>query len=88
MRSQTALCSSGVRPLFSAAAEMPRALAADTWSCIREMSGEITIVSPPSTTAGTWKQTDLPAPVGRTASVSCPLRTDRTTPAWAGRKSG
>ena len=35
-----------------------------TWSFIREISGENTIVRPGLQRAGIWKQIDLPAPVG------------------------
>ena len=67
---------------------MPLALRAATWSCMSEMSGETTMVNPPRTSAGSWKQMDFPPPVGRTARVSRPASTDCTTRRWAGRKSG
>src|SRR5687767_14401703 len=51
-------------------------------------SGVTTTVRPPSTTAGTWKHTDLPPPVGSTASTSRPESTDSTTAVCDGRKSG
>ena len=35
-----------------------------TWSFIREISGENTIVKPALQRAGIWKQIDFPAPVG------------------------
>ena len=33
---------------------MPASLRARTWSAMSEMSGDTTMVSPPSTAAGTW----------------------------------
>ena len=85
MRSQTAALLLGpVRPLFSAAAGMPRAPAADTWSCIREMSGETRCVSPPRRRAGTWKQTDLPAAGGKHGE-RVPARQDGSHHAGLGR---
>ena len=36
------------------AAGMPAALSPLTWSCISEISGEITSVSPGSSSAGIW----------------------------------
>ena len=35
-------------------AAMPRASSARTWSCMSEMSGEMTSVVPPSSVAGSW----------------------------------
>ncbi len=43
---------------------------------MRLMRGETTTVMPSSSSAGTWKQADFPAPVGSTASVSRPDSTD------------
>jgi len=39
---------------------------------MRAMSGEITIVGPLLSTAGSWKHNDLPEPVARTPSTSRP----------------
>ena len=36
------------------AARMPAAFSALTWSCIKEISGEMTSVMPGSSSAGTW----------------------------------
>ncbi len=46
-----------------------------TWSFIREISGETTSVRPPSSRAGIWYVTDLPAPVGITPRQSRPAIT-------------
>ena len=43
-----------------------------TWSFISEMSGETTSATPSPTSAGAWKQSDLPPPVGITTSESRP----------------
>ena len=43
-----------------------------------EMSGEITIVTPGSTVAGSWKQSDFPPPVARHTETSYPLNTPST----------
>ena len=59
-----------VSVLLTNVAGSPRAVSASTWSFISEMSGEMTTVSLGSISAGTWKQSDLPPPVGRTTSVS------------------
>ena len=49
------------------------------------MSGETTTVMPGSSSAGTWKQSDLPPPVGRTTTVSRPERMAETAASWPGR---
>jgi hypothetical protein len=91
-RDETAIVYASTRPCGSSpdrcSAAMPRLRAAPTWSCMRDTSGETTMVSPPSATAGTWKQTDFPAPVGSTASACRPAITLSTTGRWDGRKSG
>src|ERR1051326_1398155 len=51
---------------------MPRRGSAPTWACISEMSGDTTSVNPAGMRAGGWKQSDLPAPVGSTASTLRP----------------
>ena len=66
---------------------MPRRAAPATWSSMSEMSGETTSVARGCSSAGIWKQTDLPKPVGSTARVSRPLSTASTTRDCAGRKS-
>ena len=50
------------------------------------MSGETTSVTPGRSSAGSWKQSDLPPPVGMMASVSRPEATASTISAWPGRK--
>ena len=47
-----------------------------TWSFINAINGLITRHNPSVKSAGTWKQIDLPPPVGKTASVSFPSNTD------------
>src|SRR5580704_4723604 len=51
------------------------------------IKGETTMLSPALSTAGNWKQRDLPPPVGMSASTSLPASTSRTTASWPGRKS-
>jgi len=53
---------------------------------VREISGDTTIVVPGSSSAGNWKPSDFPEPVGITASTSCPSRTARTRSSWPVRK--
>jgi hypothetical protein len=43
-----------LRVLLTNAAGRPRAVSASTWSFMSEMSGDTTIVSPGSSSAGTW----------------------------------
>ena len=45
------------------------------------------IVGPERSRAGSWKQIDFPAPVGRTASTSRPAASPSTTRACNGRSS-
>ena len=45
---------------------------ASTWSFIRAMRGDTTTQVPALTTAGIWKHTDLPPPVGMSTTVSLP----------------
>jgi hypothetical protein len=68
-------------------AGMPSARSASTWSRIREISGEITITSASRATAGSWKQSDLPPPVGRIASVSRPCSTEAMMSRWPRRNA-
>src|SRR5262245_13022719 len=56
-----------------------------------EMSGDTTSATPrrpslcsASTTAGAWKQSDLPPPVGRTTTLSRPSRTACIASRWSG----
>ena len=53
-------------------AAMPRAASASTWSFISAISGEITSVTPPKQSAGIWKHSDFPPPVGITTKPSRP----------------
>jgi hypothetical protein len=50
------------------------------------MSGETTTVTPSRMSAGNWKQSDLPPPVGITTTVSRPSRMDSTTSPCPSRK--
>ena len=59
-----------------AAAEMPRARNASTWFFMSAMSGDSTTVVPGRSSAGSWKQSDFPEPVGITATRSRPSSTD------------
>ena len=52
-RSARAYCA-GVSVLFRYAARTPACVSDSTWSCIREISGEITSVTPGSSSAGIW----------------------------------
>ena len=66
-------------------AATPASLSAATWSCISATSGDTTTVRPFTTSAGTWKQSDLPEPVGITASALLPARSASITASWPGR---
>ena len=59
-------------PAWMDSARMPRASRFCTWSFIRAIRGVTTSAMPSRISAGTWKQTDLPPPVGRIASTSFP----------------
>ena len=74
-----------LRLLFRKAAGMPFARNASTWSFMSAMRGETTIVSPSSISAGTWKHSDLPPPVGISTTVSLPLSTHAITSNCVGR---
>ena len=52
-------------------AATPASLSA-TWSRISATSGDTTTVRPSITSAGTWKHSDLPEPVGITVSTLRP----------------
>ena len=65
---------------------MPVFIRLSTWSFIRDISGDTTIVIPLNTMAGTWNVMDFPPPVGRRPSVSIPERTDKIISSWSGRK--
>src|SRR6266571_459269 len=67
---------------------MPRRRSAPTWSCISEMSGDTTSVNPAVIRAGSWKQSDFPAPVGRTASTLRPASSGPSTFSWWIRSAG
>ena len=75
-----------VREELMVSAATPASFSAATWSCISATSGETTTVRPPLTRAGTWKQSDLPEPVGITASTWRPASRPSTTCSWPGRK--
>ncbi|HWV99108.1 MAG TPA: hypothetical protein VNZ64_05380 [Candidatus Acidoferrum sp.] len=63
----------------------PLACSASTWSFIRAMSGETTTVSPGRAIAGSWKQRDLPPPVGSSANTSLPASASRMISSCSGR---
>ena len=77
------------RPLaeLMLSAATPASLSSVTWSCISATSGDTTTVSPSLTSAGTWKQSDLPEPVGITASTLRPARSASITASWPGRNA-
>ena len=56
------------------AASTPSSRNCATWSRISAISGDTTSVRPSRTIGGSWKQSDLPLPVGITASTSFPCR--------------
>ena len=70
----------------SSSAAMCLSLSLWTWSCIRLTSGHTISVRPGTTSAGSWKQSDLPAPVGSTAKQSRFERHALMTWRWRGRK--
>src|SRR3989442_7546021 len=51
-----------------------------------EISGDTTTVSPSRASAGNWKQSDLPPPVGNKASTSRPAKASRMISSCNGRK--
>ena len=67
-------------------AATPFAVSASTWSFISAISGEITTVSPGRTSAGSWKHSDLPPPVGKSAKTSRPSSDARMMPSCNDRK--
>ena len=84
-RPRTRSC--GARPECSAAAAIPRARSPSTWSFMSAISGDTTTVVPSSSSAGSWKQSDLPAPVGITATRSRPSSTASAASRCPGRKA-
>ena len=68
------------------AASMPFCTSVSTWSFISEMSGEMTSPRPPRTSAGAWKHSDLPPPVGSTTTESRPSRIAAMASRCSGRK--
>ena len=79
--------SSGSEEELRLAASTPASRNWATWSRIRAISGETTSVSPPRTIAGSWKRSDLPLPVGMTASTSSRANVAARTSSCPGRKS-
>ena len=67
-------------------AATPASLSAATWSCISAISGDTTTVSPRMTSAGIWKHSDLPEPVGITVSALRPASRAAIAASWPGRK--
>ncbi|OJT21952.1 hypothetical protein BO221_24710 [Archangium sp. Cb G35] len=57
------------------------------WSCMSASSGETTTVVLGSSRAGSWKVSDLPAPVGITPSTSSPSSSASMISCWPGRSS-
>ena len=51
---------------------MPSSFRAATWSCISAISGDTTTAQPSRSSAGIWKHSDLPPPVGISTSASPP----------------
>jgi hypothetical protein len=52
-------------------AGIPASVSASTWSFISAISGDTTSVSPGCSSAGSWKQRDLPPPVGKQRQHVC-----------------
>lgn len=61
-----------------ASAVMSRFFRLATWSFIKAIKGDTTMQTPSIQSAGTWKQMDLPPPVGSKANASLPSNTERT----------
>jgi hypothetical protein len=57
------------------AALTPASRSAATWSCISAIRGETTMPQPSRISAGIWKHSDLPPPVGISTSASPPFAT-------------
>ena len=74
-------------PELILSAATPASLSAATWSCISATSGDTTTVRPSPTSAGTWKHSDLPEPVGITASALRPDSSVSITASWPGRNT-
>src|SRR3989441_2583 len=81
----TAARSGPPRPECTAAAARPRDLRPSTWSFMSAMSGDTTTVVPSSRSAGSWKQSDFPDPVGMTATRSRPSKTAAAASCCPGR---
>ena len=64
------------------AARAPKSLSWLVWSSMRAMRGEITMHSPPRTSAGSWKHKDFPPPVGKRAITSVPEVRADTGATW------
>jgi hypothetical protein len=76
----------GTEGEFSAAAATPSSSRVATWSSINAISGDTTTVRPGRSSAGTWKHSDLPPPVGISTRASPPLATHSMIAAWRPRK--
>ena len=85
MAAKRALASSKVHWLLIYVAGISWLTRLSTWSFMREMSGEMTRVTPGIIKAGSWKQIDFPAPVGMMARQSLPSRRVWMTSCWPGR---
>ena len=85
--SNTRSVSHGSLAEFRAPASTPASRKPETWSRISAISGEMTTVSPLWRSAGSWKQSDLPPPVGMMASTSRPARMAATISSCPGRKA-
>ena len=77
--------SSAASEEFRNVAGMPPACSASTWSFISAISGETTTVRPSRASAGSWKQSDLPPPVGSSAKTSLPASESRMISSCNGR---
>jgi hypothetical protein len=70
---------------FRNVAATPLACIASTWSFMSAINGDTTTVRPGRTNAGSWKQSDLPPPVGNKAKVSLPTNESRMISSCNGR---
>lgn len=72
---------------FSSVAGTPLAVRASTWSFMSAIRGDTTSVTPSRTSAGSWKQSDFPAPVGKIATTSLPASETSMISCCNGRKT-
>ena len=80
--------SAALCPLIRAAAiSIPCSCSLSIWSRISAISGEQISVRPDRSKAGSWKQSDLPAPVGRTPITSWPPNIDLSAASCSGERN-